>query len=36
MADQRLKLLYLLKIFLRETDEEHGLTLSEIQKKLLE
>ena len=36
MADQRLKLLYLLKIFLHETDEEHGLTLSEIQKKLLE
>ena len=36
MADQRLKLLYLLKIFLRETDEEHGLTLSDIQKRLLE
>ena len=35
MADQRLKLLYLLKIFLHETDEEHGLTLAEIQKKLL-
>ena len=34
MAEQRLKLLYLLRIFLHETDEEHGLTLQEIQERL--
>ena len=34
MAEQRLKLLYLLRIFLRETDEDHGLTLPEIQERL--
>ena len=33
-ANQKQKMLYLAKIFLEETDEEHGLTLVEISKKL--
>ena len=31
---QKQKMLYLAKIFLEETDEEHGLTLAEISQKL--
>ena len=33
-VNQKQKMLYLAKIFLEETDEEHGLTLAEISKKL--
>ena len=33
-ADQKLKLLYLLKILLRETDPEHTLTMAEILERL--
>ncbi len=29
-ANQKIKILYLMKIFLEQTDEEHGLTLSEL------
>lgn len=33
-VNQKQKMLYLAKIFLEETDEEHGLTLAEISEKL--
>ena len=33
-SNQKLKLLYLVKIFSEETDEQHGLTLQEIISKL--
>jgi hypothetical protein len=29
-ANQKLKILYLMKIFLEKTDREHGLTLAEV------
>ena len=32
--NQKLKMLYLEKIFQRETDDEHGLTLQEITERL--
>ena len=33
-SGQKLKLLYLVKIFMEETDEQHGLTVQEIIQKL--
>ena len=33
-ANQKLKLPYLMKIMLEKTDEEHGLTMSEILEEL--
>ena len=35
-ANQKLKILYLMKIFLEQTDTEHSLTLAEISEKLAE
>lgn len=33
-SNQKLKLLYLMKIFLEKTDETHSITMSEIQSSL--
>ena len=35
-GNQKLKLLYIMEIFLRETDEHHSINASEIVKKLAE
>jgi len=32
--NQKLKLLYLMKILMEETDEEHAITMADISKKL--